>query len=37
VELFTKNSVHVPEQPSYSFDLSLLDSLWQDPLHFDRA
>jgi hypothetical protein len=27
VELFTKNSVHVPEQPSYSFDLSLLDSL----------
>ena len=30
LELFTKKTENVPEWPSYSFDLNLLDNLRQD-------
>uniref|UniRef100_A0A674C1G2 Tc1-like transposase DDE domain-containing protein n=1 Tax=Salmo trutta TaxID=8032 RepID=A0A674C1G2_SALTR len=30
LELLTKKTVNVPEWPSYSFDLKLLEHLWQD-------
>ena len=30
LELLTKKVVHVPEWPSYSFDLNLYENLWQD-------
>nr|ACN11391.1 Transposable element Tcb1 transposase [Salmo salar] len=30
LELLTKKTVNVPEWPSYSFDLNLLENLWQD-------
>ena len=30
LELFTKKTVKVPEWPSYSFDINLLEHLWQD-------
>ena len=29
-ELLTKKKVNVPQWPSYSFDLNLLEDLWQD-------
>ena len=29
LELLTKKKVNVPEWPSYSFDLKLLENLWQ--------
>ena len=30
LELLTKKTVNVPEWLSYSFDLNLLENLWQD-------
>uniref|UniRef100_A0AAZ3NY81 Tc1-like transposase DDE domain-containing protein n=1 Tax=Oncorhynchus tshawytscha TaxID=74940 RepID=A0AAZ3NY81_ONCTS len=30
LEFLTKKSVNVPMWPSYSFDLNLLENLWQD-------
>jgi hypothetical protein len=30
--LLTKKTVNVPEWPSYSFDLKLLENIWQDLL-----
>uniref|UniRef100_A0A8K9V7N1 Uncharacterized protein n=1 Tax=Oncorhynchus mykiss TaxID=8022 RepID=A0A8K9V7N1_ONCMY len=30
LELLTKRTLNVPELPSYSFDLNLLENLWQD-------
>jgi hypothetical protein len=30
LELLTKRTVNVPEWPSYSFELNLLEYLWQD-------
>ena len=30
LELLTKKTVNVPEWPSYSFDLNVLENLWQD-------
>ena len=30
LELLTKHTVNVPEWQSYSFDLNLLQNLWQD-------
>ena len=30
LELLTKKTLNVPEWPSYSFDLNLLENLWQD-------
>jgi hypothetical protein len=30
LELLTKKTVNVLEWPSYSFDLNLLENLWQD-------
>ena len=30
LELLTKKTVNVPERPSYSFDLNLLENLWED-------
>jgi hypothetical protein len=30
LELLTKKTVNVPEWPSYSLDLNLLNNLWQD-------
>jgi hypothetical protein len=30
LELHTKKTVNVPDWLSYSFDLNLLDNLWQD-------
>jgi hypothetical protein len=30
LELFTKNTVNVPEWPSYSFESNLLQNLWQE-------
>ena len=30
LELLTKKTVNVPECPSYSFDLNLLENQWQD-------
>ena len=34
LELLTKKTVNVPEWPSYSFDLNLLENLWQDFILF---
>ena len=30
LEMLTKTTVKVPDWPSYSFDLNLLENLWQD-------
>ena len=30
LEFLTKKTENVPEWPSYSFDLNLLENLWQD-------
>ena len=30
LEMLTKKAVNIPEWPSYSFDLNLLENLWQD-------
>jgi transposase len=30
LELLTKKTLNIPEWPSYSFDLNLLENLWKD-------